>query len=360
MNKEKKKLALLDIMKFIFACMIVLIHLPGSMSRPAWLVYDYSSVPALIKTFVICPFMRIGVPFFFIASSYFLFKKAEKAENKKEVISGYVKRNLILYGIWLLLNVVYAVKVHHLYIFVPGYQTLGHLKRFMEHLIFGSTFGASWFLMACVIDSIILGIVLYGIKSEKLAWIISVICFLLCCLTTNYRSLLEGNHIGELLIKADVRMMNFHTSFLCGFIYFMIGRAIVKNEAKITLGFKQLCILEALAFILMQAEFLFQNKVIGSGSIGNTSLMLPVVAALSVILCIKCDMEYKPWYQFFRNASIIMYCTHRSVFMCLKYLCRYVYLETMAAYVLCIVICAAIAWVIITLSKKYKVFRYLY
>ena len=352
----------MDIMKFVFACLIVLIHLSGSMSRPSWFTYNYTSLADVIKTIVICPIMRIAVPFFFIATAYFLFRKAERTDNKKDVIVKYVKRSLILYGIWFLLNIVYVVRVRHLYFFVPGHQTIGSFLQFLHELFFSSTFGASWFLMACVLDAVILGGVIYGIKSEKLAWLISIAGFVLCCLTTNYRPLLEGNIIGELLLKFDSHIIGFKHSFVYGLIYFMIGRAIVKNEARLKdISIKKLCAAAAAAYLLMLAELVFLDKVIGSEVIENSLIMLPAVAAALVVICTKCEMEYKPWYSFLRNASIIMYCSHRSVYMCLKIINdKYVYINSFAAYVLCLAICTGIAWVIISLSRRYKVFKYLY
>ena len=361
MDPQKKQYAMVDVMKFVFACFIILLHLPSSMSRPTWLTYDYANITEVIRTFVVCPVMRLGVPFFFTASGYFLFRKAERAENKKQVIITYIKRSLILYGIWFVINIVYVVECRGLNFFMPGHQTIGNLLHFIHEFLFASTFGASWFLMACMIDAMILGIVLYGIKSEKLAWIISIAGFIICCMTTNYSPLSECNYIGRLILKIDSRIIDFHLSFLCGLIYFMIGRAIGKYESSIKISTKKLCLITVAAFLLMIAEFLFLDKVVKSDVIGNTSLMLPVVAALLMILCIKCETEYKQWYSFLRNASIIMYCSHRSVFMCLKIVSeRYFFLSTFAVYILCITICLTFAWIIIGLSRKYKIFKYLY
>lgn len=73
-------------MKMIAAIFVVAIH-----SQP---------FSGLTEVLVIYLFARIAVPFFFVASAFFFFKKPVEQQN----IKGYVRRLAILYIFWFIIE----------------------------------------------------------------------------------------------------------------------------------------------------------------------------------------------------------------------------------------------------------------
>ena len=114
-----------DIMKIILSIFVVLIHAEVDMG-------------------ILTPFLRIAVPLFFITSSYFFFQKFYLSNDRKKVILNFLKRNMILYGIWFIIL---------LPVTLPGRDwfedgILLGMIRFLQSFFFNGTFRASWYLMA--------------------------------------------------------------------------------------------------------------------------------------------------------------------------------------------------------------------
>ena len=77
----KKDYALIDIFKFIFAIVVVFIHTCSER-------YQNGLITILIS---------MAVPYFFVASGFFLNKKLRKMENKKEIIISYMVKIFKMY-----------------------------------------------------------------------------------------------------------------------------------------------------------------------------------------------------------------------------------------------------------------------
>ena len=110
----KKNLPLIDISKFIFAIGILGIHtlLFESDKTSIWLILH-------------CV-LRLGVPFFFCASGFFFYRSLKKNNNNKEVVIKYLKRLLIPFIFWLILNL--PVVIH-------GYRLAGLSAVLIIHKI---------------------------------------------------------------------------------------------------------------------------------------------------------------------------------------------------------------------------------
>ncbi len=142
------------------------------------------------------PIFRLAVPFFFLASSYFLFLKVQNASNPASVIKAYIWRNLKLYLIWFLLLLPITLLVRNWF---HG-SFLWGLLRFVRSFLFGSTFIASWYIMATIWGTLII----YGLSKKleiKLCIFLSIPLYALCCLFTNYGGLLNSTDLGQAFSK---------------------------------------------------------------------------------------------------------------------------------------------------------------
>lgn len=89
----------IDIAKLFFAYCIIGLH-SGVFLESKYGYYIHSIV------------FRLGVPFFFICSGYFLAGKTT-AENKTEVMLQYIKKLLVPYFLWNALYIPYSLHYAH-------------------------------------------------------------------------------------------------------------------------------------------------------------------------------------------------------------------------------------------------------
>ncbi len=356
----KSKNASIDILKFVFSILIILLHScqVGNFSLRQNSVYGYGYVFII---FVIC---RIAVPFFFVTSSYFLFRGMKKSPEPHMRVFNYCKRLFILYSVWFLLNGVYVA------VFKLGFPNNMSLKSFIiliRDIILGNGFPASWFLMACIIDAILL---FFACKTDKgknrLAIGIAVFCYIICLLMTYY-NFLTGEHLNKIFDLINHYWGTFYISFPFALIFFVIGKIIAEHEESINISVKKALIIFTFLFILTAAEIflLFYTTTDYMPKSGTTCMMLPLLSASLLILCLKIPLEYKPIYTIFRKTSTIIYCSHGSIMILLNkyisanydihsiYKCTILFFSTL-------LICGVISFIIIKLSQKYNFLKYLY
>ena len=162
----------LDVLKFVLSLAIVAIH------------------SALFEN-VLYPWTRLAVPLFFIMTGYFLFGKLKRTENaheRKAVLKGFIKRNLLLYLTWFIL--LSPVTFYMRDYFRGG--VLRGLVRLVRAFLFASTFRASWYIMACVIGALIVYAASRVMKNRTLICVFAV-TGLISCLTSAYHPLMEAN-----------------------------------------------------------------------------------------------------------------------------------------------------------------------
>ena len=139
MQSSKQRRDFIDVAKFALSILIVVIHI--------------SPIESLNP--VLRPFLRTAVPLFFLISAYLFFKKygeAETIEKKIARIERYVKRNLQLYFFWLIVLLIPTLSYRQW--FSDG--LLSGLFWALHSFLFGSTFIASWYIMASIIATLII------------------------------------------------------------------------------------------------------------------------------------------------------------------------------------------------------------
>lgn len=137
-QKEQTENHTIDFLKLFFALCIVGIHTDivtiFSSERTQWYVMQL--------------LFRMGVPFFFVVSGYFLGGKLWRSKDRKEqwnCIRKYIKKLLPPYLVWSIANLVVAIPL--------WYRNLGQdwqavYTMICKTIIFYPT-GAMWFVLAC-------------------------------------------------------------------------------------------------------------------------------------------------------------------------------------------------------------------
>ncbi len=328
----KKINSVYDILKIVLSIMIVLIH-------------------TKILPNILYPWLRLAVPLFFVLSSYFLFSKLNKENDKlkrKEIIKAFIWRNLKLYFIWFIILLPITLDIKNYYV---DYSIIKGTIVLLRDFFFSSTFAASWYIIALVIGSIIIYWCSNKI-SNRLLLIIATIIYFIVTLTSTYElSLLSDKleHFYHLIIVAS------HNSFLVGLIWIMIGKLFA--DKKIIYHSKLNMVIMITSIVLLFLEWILVKNMVNVVSKDCYFMLIPLVVTIfSLITNIK--PFFFPQSIFLRKISTVMYVSHLSV---IHILTNYLLIDS-KAFILLITIVTGILLTIIVdyLSKWIKFLKYAY
>lgn len=327
----------IDLLKFVLAVLVVGVHTLSSVD------------------FIGRPILRLGVPIFFIISSYLFFLKQEScasAQKRKQGLIKYVKRILKLYLFWFV--VLFPITVYYNKWHIN--PSLDTMVIIVQNFFFNQTFLGSWYLMA-----LILGIALVWALGEirvNDVWIviIGILLYLLCCMSTNYNSLVAKVPLLNQTLKSYEMVFSMpHNSFPAGILFIAMGKILAQHSFHVPNKF--LFIAAFVLFVLLYCEF-FWVKSFGEIFSDDCYLMLPPLC-LCLFMLIGQNEKYK--FEFNtkppRAYSTIIYCSHISIAFCLYGMLRnYVEYNTTAyqimSFLITLALSSVLAFLILKLEKR--------
>ena len=129
---------------------------------------------------LVLPLARVAVPVFFIMSGYFFFRKIYgngSTRSGRGAMGHFLKRSAGLYLFWFVAMLPFTIDIRHRLHLSCGPETM------LWSALTGSTFVASWFIVACMIGMTII----YLLRRHlRVATVISAAAFLLCCARSSY------------------------------------------------------------------------------------------------------------------------------------------------------------------------------
>ena len=201
MKSNSNSFPVIDILKLIFAFCVIGIH--------SWFLYD-----TRFGYYTYTMIYRLAVPFFFLASGYFLARNVNSG-NRNIVIKDFLKKTL---NVYLLLS--------SLCIFINMVKgnnfTLYNILKNIWQVLIGNCWGISWFLGALLFS----GIVIYFLKEKKYvktAMIISVILYIIGLLFNTYNFVLINHNFDSLYTFLAETFGNNSNFIFVGFMFFSIG-----------------------------------------------------------------------------------------------------------------------------------------
>lgn len=129
--KNSKSLYAIDLMKFIMALCVVGIHTDPLKS--------YSS---FINSLLLFGAFRLAVPFYFVSSSYLLFRKIDLNSIRGEIIRKYIYRLAIMYVLWILIYIPIIIQEYTSFksvlrdVFFLGYGHLWYILASIHAVIY--------------------------------------------------------------------------------------------------------------------------------------------------------------------------------------------------------------------------------
>lgn len=263
--------------------------------------------------FFLQPILRVAVPIFFIMTSYFFFLNQSKltySEEKRFAMKRFVKRYLVLYAFWFVVLLPITIIVRRWNVDFGFDTMLGILKGFM----FGSTFPASWFLMASLINVVFVWCVSKKI-SNFLLLILGVLFYIPCCLFSNYYNIIDNQFVTEIYLKYVWMFGEPYNSFPVALFFVVLGKIFAENSVFLSNG--KISILLLLSFVSLYVEFFtIQHYHLLHCDDCYLSL-IPLSIFLFMLIGqnhIKIDVPTKE----IRKCSTIIYCCHLSIVYVVK------------------------------------------
>lgn len=292
----------IDLMKFILALMVVLIHV--------------NPFPPDVNA-IVMPVLRLAVPLFFITSAFFFFRKVRVGKNSSEsdIIAGvkravhFTRRNLGLYFFWL------AVLLVPVILFRGWFKNglLWGFFTFVKHFFFGSTFIASWYIMALVISIWVVLILSVKLSSTTVVVMTSPFFIVSCLMSNYYYSPLTQAHLGALQFAFWFP----YNSFWIGLFWVAVGKWLSDHfEAWGGVASCHLLGITTVGLLLLGCE---QAYIVQNGYCYDSSVFfsLPIVVVPLFLLFLRWDIAFSGT-AFLRAASTITYCLHATLRSILK------------------------------------------
>lgn len=286
--RQSEDYRFIDIFKFFCAFLIIGIH-----SAPFLKMGILDNVFSMVT--------KIAVPFFFISSSFFLFRK----EFSWKRIAGYCKRVLLLYVIYSTFYVVYELLCGQFVLngflikfFISGYQHL-------------------WFLQQSVIAVLFIALILRLFKKPWLLYTIAIVFYIIGILLFTYRPLVNDISIVQAYHRSMVSQIIFERSWIFYAVpymaigYYFANNSFVKKSYSVvgTIVF----------FTLLAVEGFIGINILHTS---YTVLWFSVIPLSFFLFSFVAQVNVKKDFNtvILRKLSTLIYCIHLLVVFLLNYL----------------------------------------
>ena len=336
----KRRFDMVDLSRVVLAFMVVCIH------------------ASLFPKYLI-PYLRLSVPLFFMITSFFFFRKTESMQNsieKTAYLKKFVIRNLKLYFFYFILLL--PVTLMKRQWFSEG--IIKGLLHFFRSLVFGSTFVASWFIMASVIGVAIIYFASKKVNNTVLL-IISGVFYLEACMASNYNGIFCSIPVVKQVMDGLVFVFgNTFNNFFVALLWIVLGKMFA--EQKMNLGRKASWMILCLSLVLLTIEHhvLLWYQIPDS----NDCFIMLIPSCICIFsLLINSEVQIRHTTEL-RKISVMVYATHGTVIMVLRGLIERfgVAKHSIILLGLTLLICSVYCFLILKLEKhpKLKCLKYAY
>ena len=289
---DKKEFVVIDCLKFIASYMVLGIHF--------MIFYDVDRKLDFWATQIL---FRLAVPFFFVASGFFL---ANKLKDKRKML-GYLKRIFLTY-------VVYTV------VYIPilwdKYERLGYtLKMRVEDFLYAFFLSGSffhlWYFVAVIVATLILYMMINHLQlSDKKLLVITGILYAIGTLGNAYRNIWVHVPIIDSIFTAYESVLGTtRNGIFMGPFLMALGYLMRKHSDKIT--YKRYWLYAILLFVLMNVEEYFAKAI--TNHVGQSMLFVTPAVIVMIFLAasfIRIPEKLVPIGIFLRNMGVVVYAFH--------------------------------------------------
>lgn len=292
-NNTISTYSIIDYTKFIFAICIVCIH------------------ANVLENQVIYPLLfRLAVPYFFIASGFFLGGKLFKS-NYKTISQWKGTFNRLL--IKLIIFEPFSIFLIAIQLIRQGNSISEIILQIVQHIVF-YPYGALWYIQALIIAFAII-IPIYRKIRLSYILIIAFILYLFALICNNYYFFASHCGISDVVDIYIQLFISPRNGLFVGTLYVTIGLIIRKNEPFILQMQKyKIILLLIFSYIILLTE-VFCIK--GKESVDDGGLYLSYCIVIPLIFMLTISFKNAPVWnsKLFRNLSTSIYLVHRPILM---------------------------------------------
>lgn len=284
----------IDFFKLFFSLCILTIH-----------TNLFRILPSFAEWIVTSVVLRMAVPYFFICSGYFYWKKViknyESDEWAESCALGYIKRNIrpfmFFASVSLLCNA--ALAFHR--------EGLEGVMQTIHNSVF-YPLGAMWFVSSCMIAAVIIT----KLRQHKLALILwACVGYFFSLICNSYYFIIDRTIIGNIVDCYLQYFVSARNGIFVGVFFFGIGRVIAENEVRIqrvVRNHSYLLVLVLLVVQIIESVILFGRTMRDDSSLFIT---MPFLAAMVFWTSMQAKMPYDPKISFLlRRMSGYLYFLH--------------------------------------------------
>lgn len=237
-----------DLFKFICAFLVVSIHIPPFTTCNVLLDYVWNHC-----------ITRVAVPFYFISSGYFLFRKTSYGNFDINIPLQYVNRIFKVYVIWTIVYFPYVLKFKILGEGHEGIRVSAFLK-WVRDCIFVGSYTQLWYLNATIIATLIITFLVYKrIRKKTILWI-AIIMYVIGLLPQTYFGILEFlkrfDFVWSSLKIIEKIIYTTRNGFFEGFLFMVIGMLFAYKPISIKFKMAVIGFLVSMFLFLIEAIYL--------------------------------------------------------------------------------------------------------
>lgn len=200
---KKESYSLVDIMKFLLCLCVIALHAKA---------LDF--LPTNVQYFIEKLIFRVAVPYFFVASGFFLGRKLKMVDNSWQTIRNYCTRLLKPFIVFSIINIIQEL--------ISNWGNLGQsCIEILQHIIF-YPYGALWYVQASIIGALLL----YPfIKKNKilLALFVGGFLYVFALLANNYYFVVRDGFFGDCVEKYLSLCISGRNGLFVGFFFLALG-----------------------------------------------------------------------------------------------------------------------------------------
>lgn len=336
----------IDLMKFLCAILVITIHIEP---------FPLNCSITWLNFFVNNCIARIAVPLFFIASSFFLFKKLKNNMDTK-IFGKYLKRIIFLYIAWTIIYIPLIIYKKYKYGLILGIIML------IRDTIFDGSYVHLWYLQSLIVSSTIVFFYFKKNNNKKILLFMAIVLYVIGLLGQSWFGFLKpiknvSPQVWQVLLLIKNIIVTTRNGIFFGLIFTLIGYYFATNEKVIT---KKKNILMIIIFLIL---LIFECYILKHLNFARAHDMYLTLIPLSFYVFnyfkdIKLDN--KKIYIYMRKISSLVYFIHMWIAAILKLLLRNVLNDWYIVFYLTVIISIFLSLLIIKLSKKYTWLKYLY
>ncbi len=286
----------IDLFKFIFAVIVVMIH-----AKP------FADISETVNWFISNSLFNLAVPFFFMASGFLLFAKIKNLTDESQKINAikkYVLHIFKIYLVWTILWLPLKILGWH----IGGGINLNKIGWYILNFVLtGTTGDALWYLLALVFSAIVYALVTkFGKKRRKFILILSAVFYVIGVIISSYNKPFNDFVLIDWYFGIFGSVDN---GLFVGLIMFSIGAEVAFGMPKLKTKFTT--IVAIIAFIAMFLEVILVYK-LGYNRNGVCELFsLPIVSLFLFLTVLNIDLRGNDEkYKKMRDYSVLIYVGH--------------------------------------------------